>query len=164
MKEWFRGRVRKALENELGFQVSEDEITNATEEIIRQITEPKDYTGTSEPSLKLEDSNEHTFGLVVDIEGYLGDEESGSIVGMWSKSPVDGCFHLWLMKAVDAMVDERIQWWAQRISGMRGREPKYSNFDKTRAIKEGPISAPKLPKAVKQEIALDEETGQLKMM
>lgn len=58
----------------------------------------------------LEDSNTKTWGLVRDAEGQVSPKHGeGPVVGTWSKSPIDSCYHAFLETTIMALVDRATQ-------------------------------------------------------
>lgn len=120
--------------------------------------EDKEYSGTSTPSLVLEDSDHSNFGLVKDTEGNITWRPGeGLIVGQWSKSPIDNCYHLWLEKSVDVMCDERLLWWMRVITEREAREQPIQ-------IEDGTIKRNKYIHIPKQKMVLDPETKQFRLI
>jgi len=175
-KDWLKDRIKQVFREEYGesmYDEMRDGLENITNKIFDKLTEEPelDYTG-SLPHLELEDSGEHTFGLLIEKEAIFNDEpRKGVIVGMWSKSPITDSYVVWLQKAVDTMVDGRVQWWAKRISDMRGRRPDYSNYNEDKVIEhngklpaQSRVFKPHTPLAPKGKVALDSETGQFRLI
>lgn len=58
----------------------------------------------------LEDSSEESWGLARDTEGSFDRKKGeGPVVGTWSKSPVDNCYHVFLETPITALVDKATQ-------------------------------------------------------
>ena len=109
------------------------------------------------PSLILEDSDHSTFGLVKDTQGDLTWKSGeGLLVGQWSRSPLNGCYHLWLEKSVDALHDERLQWWRRVIAEREARELPGE-------VK-GVIKRNRYTPAPKRQVVLDPVTKQFRMI
>lgn len=95
-------------------------------------------------SLVLEDSDKETWGLVRDTEGKFDREkDEGPIVGTWSKSPVDNCYHIFLETPITALVDKATLRTAELVKKRREGAPKPSRAvislpapDTTRAFDE----------------------------
>lgn len=67
-------------------------------------------------SLILEDSDKETWGLVRDTEGsFTYEKGQGELVGTWSKSPTNGCYHVSLETPVMALVDKATQRTAELV-------------------------------------------------
>ncbi len=81
--------------------------------------------------LVLEDSDKFTWGAVRDTEGNLDRKKGeGELVGNWSKSPIDGCYHISLETSIMALVDKATQRFAdlamKRREGVEpARAPKH---------------------------------------
>lgn len=56
----------------------------------------------------LEDSDKETWGLAKFIESSFSGE-LGEVVGTWTKSPVDNCYHVFLETPIMALVDKATQ-------------------------------------------------------
>lgn len=56
----------------------------------------------------LEESDRETWGMAKWIESSFSDKE-GEIVGTWSKSPTDNCYHVFLGTPLEALSDKATQ-------------------------------------------------------
>ena len=122
--------------------------------------EIKEYSGFATPSFTLEGSDLFESGNVVDT---YSTTEDGSklIVGSWSKSVIDGLFHIYLTKPVtELMLDrERLVWEKTKISDEDADNYRRSLAEASPEEKTSPNNH--LPK---KQMVLDPETKTFKLL
>lgn len=119
------------------------------------------YSGFSTPCLILEGSDKGSRGRIIDLYAKTKDQD-GLILGEWSVGFEDGLIHIYLIKPVAAICDERIGWVVKQtllkepidytlpIEG-EGMEPSVPT-------KRKPIPQPK------KRVELDPETKQFRLV
>lgn len=117
------------------------------------------YEGFATPSLILVNSDKGSSGSIIDPYSRT-DEQDGLICGYWSKGIDDCLIHIYLVKPVAALCDERQEWVAKQTLL---KEPIISTviIDEqsiTNQTKHKPNNLPK------RNMILDSETGQFRMM
>ncbi len=113
------------------------------------------YEGFATPSLILEGSDKSDRGSIID-EYAKTEEQDGLLCGKWSKGFQDGLIHIYLVKPVAAICDERHEWAAKRTLL---KEPVTLNYPITE-----PETGTREPPKPKQRLVLDPETKQFRMM
>jgi len=109
-----------------------------------------EYDGFVTPSLILEGSEKGNKGKIIDQYAKTEDQD-GLICGNWARGFEDGLIHLWLIKPVSAICDEREGWVHKKILL---KEPfKYTDFPEE--IRTGTVKA-------KQQPLINTETGVIK--
>ena len=73
-----------------------------------------EYDGFVTPSLILEGSNKSDKGRIIDQYAKTEDQD-GLICGNWARGFEDGLIHIWLIKPVAAICDEREGWVHKKI-------------------------------------------------
>lgn len=84
--------------------------------------EEKELEYQAKAHIVLEDSDTETWGVVRDTEGVLDRKPGdGPVIGSWSKSPVDNCYHAFLQTPIMALADKATQKYvelaAKRVQG-----------------------------------------------
>jgi len=123
-------------------------VENNNEEVI--------YDGFSTPSLILESSDKTDRGSVIDQYAKTK-EQDGLLCGKWAKGMEDGLIHVWLIKPVAAICDEREEWVAKMML-----KPPIDYMPKEGAVIETskPMRERKATPAPKRKVVLDPVTKQ----
>lgn len=115
----------------------------------------KEYDGFSTPSFICEGSDSEKRGDIYDQYSTLPNG-SKLIVGKWTVGFQDGLIHIWLMKPITTLCEEREKWAGERTLL---KEPiGYDGILKTEEIKPKPILIPK------KKMVYDKETKQFRMI
>lgn len=116
-----------------------------------------EYSGFVTPSLILDGSDTKDRGSIIDTYSKT-EEQDGLICGAWSRG-LDKLIHIYLMKPVAAMCNEREEWVAK---SMLLKEP-ISYMPLNGAEIEAPLKQ-KAPSPPKKQLVLDPETKQFKLI
>ena len=117
------------------------------------------YEGFATPSLILDGSDTSDRGSIIDKYSKT-EEQDGLICGAWSKG-LDKLIHIYLVKPVAALCDEREGWVAKQIllkepiSYMQGEGVEFEGVTPTR---QKPTPLPK------KRVVLDPETKQFRLV
>lgn len=115
----------------------------------------KEYNGFATPSFICEGSDTDSSGDVYDQYSTMEDG-SKLVVGKWTKGFQDGLIHIWLIKPVTTLCEERQEWAAEKTLL---REPiDYPILQETRAVKPKPVVTPK------KQVVYDHKTKQFRML
>jgi len=119
-----------------------------------------EYSGFVTPSLILDKSDTDNRGNIIDkyakIEG-----QDGLLCGSWSKGFEDGLIHIYLMKPVPALINEREEWVMKQ---MLLKEPISYMPPPEQGVGVTGRTKQKTPPQPKKRLVLDPETKQFRMM
>lgn len=88
----------------------------------------------------LEDSDTQSWGITKDVEGnFLWKPGDGSIVGTWSRSPVDGLVHVFLETPLAALIDKATLRFAEYAERRRTIAPTKTPRTKTPKPQREPV-------------------------
>lgn len=114
------------------------------------------YEGFATPSLILEGSDTSDRGRIIDPYAKT-EEQDGLICGNWSRG-MDGKIHIYLIKPVAAICDEREEWVAKQTLL---KEPiSYMPIGEETL----PLTKPKPTPQPKKKVVFDKETKQFRMI
>lgn len=118
------------------------------------------YEGFITPSFILEGSDKADRGSIIDKYAKT-EEQDGLLCGKWSRGFEDGLIHIWLMKPVAALCNEREEWVAK---SMLLKEPIDYMPLPEQGVETPSPSRRKVAPLPKKKVVLDPKTKQFRLI